>query len=256
MARSIGKVTISFGLVSIPTKLYSSGDPSSRISFNLLSPKGNRLKQQYIDPTDGSIVPHAEQLKGYEYAKGQYVSFTRAEIKALQEPASPVVPILSFVPDRIPLAHQEKVYYLMPEKGAERAYELLRQTLLSSGRVGLTKHSSHGKQHIAAIRASDECLILQHLLYVDEVKPFSEVGPLPAVKLLPQEMQLARQLVDSISTDTIDLSFHADEVKERLEAAIAAKIEGRDIPVQQASEGPDATQDLLSALQQSLGKAA
>jgi DNA end-binding protein Ku len=256
MARSIGKLTLSFGLVSIPTKVYSTGDAASRIAFNLLSPKGNRLKQQYIDPTDGTIVPHAEQLKGYEFAKGQYVTFTQDELKAIQEPKDPVAAIASFVPDRIPIVNSETCYYLVPEKGAERAYELLRAAMLRGSRVALTKHCTRGKQHLACIRATERGLILHHLKYADEVVQFEDVYAPAPVRVTDAELAMAQRLIEACSTDQLDLSCHTDSVRERLQAAIDAKVAGQELPATDNDAPRPATMDLMEALKRSLGEAA
>lgn len=255
MARSIGKVTINFGLVSIPVKLYASGDGSSRIGFNLMSPKGNRLKQQYIDVHDGDkVIPHGDQLKGYEFAKGQYVTFTQAEIKSLQEQPDPVISIASFAPNDIPVQHLDKAYYLAPEKGGEKAYELLRSAMQDMGVVGLTKHISHGKQHLAMIVAAPEGLILQHLLYNDEVVKFSTVHEPAPVKIMPMELAMAKQLITMAMVDKADLSTQVDEVKQRVELAIQAKIEGKLLAAPEPAPAKPVIVDLMAALKASIEK--
>lgn len=251
MRRSMGRVIINFGLVSIPTKLYSSVDASTRVSFNLMSPKGERLKQQYIDPA-GNVVEHSKMLKGYAYEKDRYVTFTQDEIRALQEQSSPAISIASFAPDAIPPAYVEKTYYLAPEGGAEKAYELLRTAMLASNKVGVTKHCSHGKQHLAIIRAAETGLMLQHLHYSNEVIDFKEVYQPSNVKVQPAELKMAQMLIESTSVDAVDLSEQRDEVKDRLEAAIAAKVAGKEIDPPKEEEEPSATQDLLAALERSL----
>ncbi len=145
-ARPIASVTVSFGLVSIPTKIYSSGESSSGIRFNMLHARcGSRLKQQYICPADGEIVERSEMTKGYEFAKGQYVLFSEDEIKALQAKSTQSIEITEFIPtEKIDPIYFEKSYYLGPDKGGDRAFKLLAQALRKAGRSALAKYAARG----------------------------------------------------------------------------------------------------------------
>src|SRR5438045_4629772 len=141
MARAIAGATVSFGLVSIPVKLFAATQASAGVSFNLLHKKcSTRLKQQYICPTDNEIVSRDDMVKGYEFAKDQYVTFTPEELKSLEEKASQQIEISEFVPtEKIDPVFFDKAYYLGPEKGADRAYRLLSEAMRTTGRTALAR---------------------------------------------------------------------------------------------------------------------
>jgi DNA end-binding protein Ku len=258
MARPIAGATISFGLVSIPVRLYPATQSSAAISFNLLHKKdGSRLKQQYICPRDGEIVTRDEMVKGYEFAKDQYVTFTAEELKALEEKATQSIDIDSFVPlSAIDPIYFERPYYLGPEKGGDKAYRLLAEAMRESGRAALARYAARGKQYLVMLRPSPDgrALILQELLYADEVRPMSEV-PLPEGEAREAELKLARQLIDQIATETFDPSKYHDEVRERIQADIERKVQGHDISESAPAPEPARIIDLMAALKASLGKA-
>ena len=176
-ARSIGSATISFGLVSVPVNLYSSSESTASVSFNMLHTTcGSRLKQQYICSKEGTVVEKDEIGKGYEFSKGQYVRFSAEEIKALDEKATNAIDIAEFVPlaavDRIYL---EKVYYLGPDKGGDRAYRLLAQALEATGRAAVGQYSSRGKQYLVLVRPMGDVLVMEQLHYHAELRSADEV---------------------------------------------------------------------------------
>jgi len=202
MARPIAGATISFGLVSIPVRLYPATQSSAAISFNLLHKKcGSRLKQQYICPRDNEIVNRDDMVKGYEFAKDQYVTFTPEELKSLEEKATQSIDIDAFVPlDKIDPIYFERPYYLSPEKGGDKAYRLLTEAMGDTGRAALARYAARGKQYLVMLRPSADGrgLILQELLYADEVRAMSEV-PLPDGEAREAELKLAKQLIDQIT---------------------------------------------------------
>ena len=153
-ARSVGAGTVSFGLVSIPVRLYSTSETSGGVRFNMLDPTDNtRVKQQLVNPRTGELVERKETIKGYEFGKGQYVTFSNEEIKELQEKASPAIEITEFVPlAEVEPIYFEKSYYLGPEKGGERAYRLLSEAMRSTGRSALARHAARGKQYLVMLR--------------------------------------------------------------------------------------------------------
>jgi DNA end-binding protein Ku len=259
MARPIAGATISFGLVSIPVRLYPATQSSAAISFNLLHKKdGSRLKQQYICPRDGEIVSRDEMVKGYEFAKDQYVTFTPEELKALEEKATQSIDIDSFVPlSAIDPIYFERPYYLGPEKGGDKAYRLLAEAMRESGRAALARYAARGKQYLVMLRPSSDgrALILQELLYADEVRAISEV-PLPDSEVREAELKLAKQLIDQIATETFEPSKYHDEVRERIQADIDRKVQGHDISESAPAPEPARIIDLMAALKASLGKAA
>jgi DNA end-binding protein Ku len=254
--RPIAGATISFGLVSIPVKLYSASQSTSAISFNLLHDKcGSRLKQQYICPKDDNeVVDREHMVKGYEFAKDRYVTFTPEELKSLEEKASQQIEITEFVPsEKIDPVYFDKPYYLGPEKGADRAYRLLAEAMRRSGKTALARYAARGKQYIVNIRALAEGqgLVMQQLLYADEVRPFSEVG-VEQAEVKEAELGLAQQIIDQISTDEFKPEKYHDEVKERVEAQIQRKVEGQQIQVDEPVQQPTQIIDLMEALKASL----
>jgi DNA end-binding protein Ku len=255
-ARSIGSLTISFGLVAIPVKLYSATQSGNSISFNLLHKDcGSRLKQQYLCLKHGSVVERDDMVKGYEFAKDQYVSFTPEEIKALDEAGTHAVEITEFVPvESIDPVYFDKTYYLAPDKGAAKPYGLLTEALKETKRVAVGRWASRGKGYVVALRPVDNVLTMQQLHYAADVRPASEVDvPKPDVK--PQELKLARQLIEQQTGERFDPSAYADEVRARIEAAIQRKVEGQEISISSPTpEGEGKVIDLMEALRASLDK--
>jgi DNA end-binding protein Ku len=259
MARALAGATISFGLVSIPVKLYSATEASAAISFNLLHGKcGSRVKQQYFCPRDNEPVSRTDMVKGYEVAKDQYVTFTPEELKALEESATQLIEIAQFVPAAaIDPVYFDKAYYLGPEKGGEKAYQLLAAAMRDSGRTALARYAARGKQYLVMVRPTVEepgGLVMQQLLYADEVRAFSEV-PLAGAEVREAELKLARQLIDQITAETFDPTLYRDEVRERIQADIKRKLEGQDISTAQPEPAPARIIDLMEALKASLAAA-
>jgi DNA end-binding protein Ku len=252
--RPISSATISFGLVSVPVSLYSASESAATVSFNMLHKScGTRLKQQYICPKEGNVVEKDDIAKGYEFAKGQYVTFTPEEIKALDEKATNSIDIVEFVPlaavDRIYL---EKVYYLGPDKGGDRAYRLLGEALKDTGRAAVGQYSARGKQHLVLVRPLDGVLVMEQLHYAEELRPAAEV-PHPETPVKEAELALARQLIEQSSTDDFRPENYHDTVRERVLEAIQNKVEGQEITAEAA---PPETKiiDLMDALKASLAK--
>lgn len=254
-ARSVATATISFGLVSIPVRLYAATDASAGISFNMLHKKcGGRLKQQYVCPRDDNeVVARTETVRGYEFAKDQYVVFTEEELKELQEKATQSIDITEFVPsERVPAIYYEKSYYLGPDKGGDRAYRLLGEAMRQTGRSALAKYAARGKMYLVLVTPHEEGLVLHQLYYADEVRPFSEI-PVGEGDVKESELRLAMQLVEQIASDDFNPDKYDDEVKTRIEAIIQKKVEGQEVSL----AAPDAPKaeiiDLMEALKASLG---
>lgn len=251
--RAVGTASIAFGLVNIPVKLYSAANPSSGISFRLLSKEGNRLQQQYVDPKkDNAIVTRGEMVKGYEFAKDQYVIFTPDELKELEEKATQSIDIVEFVPEaKVPKVYLEKTYYLGPDKGGDRAYKLLCEAMKATGRTGLAKYAARGKQYLVLVAPMEDGLVMHQLHYADEVQSFAEV-PTGEAQLKDGELQLAVQLINQIASDQFRPEAYEDEHKKRVESVIQQRIEGRAITM--ATEEPPKAQiiDLMQALKASL----
>jgi DNA end-binding protein Ku len=240
--------------VSVPVQLYSASESSATVSFNMLHKScGTRLKQQYICPKDGGVVEKDEVAKGYEFAKGQYVVFSAEEIKALDEKATNSIDIAEFVPlsavDRIYL---EKVYYLGPDKGGDRAYRLLGEALKETGRAAVGQYSARGKQHLVLVRPLDGVLVMEQLHYAAELRPASEV-PHPDAPVKEAELALARQLIEQSATDEFHPENYHDTVRERVLQAIQQKVEGQEITAE-AEPAETKIIDLMDALKASLAK--
>jgi len=252
-ARSIGNGTLSFGMVSIPIRMYSAGESSSAVSFNMLHDKcKSRLKQQYICPKDNEIVARDHTVKGYEFAKDQYVTFTQDELKAMDEEAQKAIEITEFVPaTKVDPVYFDGAYYLGPDKGGEKAYKLINEAMKQTGRAALAKWAARGKQYLVLIRPVGNGLVMQQLLYKDEVRPISEV-PIEEAELKDSELKLAVQLVEQIANDEFKPENYEDEVRKRYHEAIQRKVEGQEVIT--AAEAPKSAQiiDLMEALKASL----
>jgi DNA end-binding protein Ku len=257
-ARAIGTANISFGLVSIPVKLFSASNASAGISFNMLHAKcGSRVKQQYVCPKeDNVIVPREDIRKGYEFAKDQYVLFTTEELKALEEESTQTVEVTEFVPvAEIDPVYFDRPYYLGPDKGGSKAYWLMNEALRTTGRVALAKYAARGKQYLVMLRPVEGGLVMQQLLYADEVRPISEVG-LDKEKVQDAELKLATMLIEQRAVDKFRPEAYEDEVKKRLQEQLKRKIEtGEEISSAPAPAKGEVI-DLMEALRRSLGKPA
>jgi len=257
-ARSIASLTVSFGLVSIPVKLYSATQASSAISFNLLHKAcGSRLKQQYLCQKEGVVVERDEMVKGYEFAKDQYVMFTPDELKALEETGTHTIEITEFVPaESVDPVYFDKAYYLAPDKGGAKPYALLTQALHDSGRTALGRWAARGKQYIVMLRPVDEGLVMQQLMYATEVRSISELE-IPKAEVREAELKLARQLIEQGASDPFNPAAYTDQVRARIEAAVQKKVEGQEISLAEPTvEGGAQVIDLMEALRASLGKKA
>jgi DNA end-binding protein Ku len=255
-ARAIGSATVSFGLVSIPVKLYSATEAGASISFNLLHKGcGSRLKQQYLCVKENVIVDRADMVKGYEFAKDQYVTFTPEELKELEEKSTQAIEITEFVPAaQVDPVFFDKAYYLGNEKGGEKAYRLLARAMHQSGRVALAKYAARGKQYLVMLRPTpDDKLVMQQLRYADEVRDSKDV-PVADADVKEGELKLAMQLIDQIARETFNPDAYEDEVKTRIQAQIDRKVAGEEIALS-PTEAPKAQIiDLMEALKASLAK--
>ena len=254
-ARSMSTATISFGLVTVPIRLYAASESESAVSFNLLHEKcHSRLKQQYICPKDEEIVTRDQMVKGYEFAKDQYVVFTDEEIKSMAEEASKTIEITEFVPlAKVDPIYFEGAYYLGPDKGGEKAYRLLSEAMRQTGRCALAKWAARGKQYLTLMRPIDNGLIMQVLHYADEVRPFSEIPVGDAVVKEP-ELKLAVQLIEQIATDEFKPETYVDEVRGRYQEAIQRKVEGQEVSAATPEAPKGQIIDLMEALKASLAQ--
>lgn len=251
--RAISSATISFGLVAIPIKIFSASQ-SVGIHFNWLHKKcGTRLKQQYVCPHDQEVVERNDMIKGYEFAKGQYVTFEQEELKALAEPSTQSIEITEFIPqDQVPTLYYDKPYYLGPDKGAARPYRLLSQALKQTERAALARHAARGKQYLVLIVPHGEGLVLYQLHHYGELRSFEEV-PIGEAAPKPAEVNLAVQLIEQTASETFHPERYKDDVQERIEQAIEQKLEGKEIVAPEAEEPKAQIIDLMEALKASIG---
>jgi DNA end-binding protein Ku len=255
-ARPIASGTISFGLVSIPVKLYPATQPSAGVSFNLLHAKdGSRLKQQYVCAQEGVKVEREEMVKGYEFQKDRYVTFTSEELKALEEVASQTIEIAEFVPaSTVDPLYFDKPYFVGPDKGGAKAYRLLAEALSRSGKAALGRYAARGKQYLVLIRPAEGRLVMQQLLYPDEVRSFAEV-PVDEAEVKEPEVQLALQLVEQTASEEFHPERYQDGVRKRVLEAIDRKIAGQEIALAPTEEPRAQVIDLMEALKASLAAA-
>lgn len=252
-ARAMGSATISFGLVNVPVKLYSTSESSHSISFNWIHEEcGTRVQQRFWCPKHERIVEREELVKGYEFARDQYVLFTPDELKKLDAQATEAVEIVEFVPlEQVERLYLDRAYYLGPDKGGERAYRLLSAALRETGRAGLGTYAARGKQYVVLVRPIEDGLLMEQLRYADEVKPFDEV-PVGDGKVKKEEMKLAVQLVEQGSTDEYRPEQFEDEVSQRVLEQIERKIQGEEITAAPPPETDGKVIDLMEALKASL----
>jgi DNA end-binding protein Ku len=257
-ARALASVTVTFGMVSIPVKLYTATQAQASVSFNLLHAAcGSRLKQQYLCIREGVVVERADMVKGYEFAKDQYVTFTPDELKELEEKGTQTIEISEFVPaETIDPIYYDKAYFLGPDKGGSKPYALLAESMRQTGKTAVGRYAARGKQYIVQLRAVPGGLVMQQLLYAPEVRSISEIG-IEEAPVRDNELALAKQLIGQISSKAFEPTAYEDEVKKRIEAAVQRKVEGEEIAI--SPTAPETTAqviDLMDALRASLEKTA
>jgi DNA end-binding protein Ku len=254
-ARAIASGTIAFGLVSIPVKLFPSASPADALRFNNLHREcGTRVKYQFWCPKEEKVLAREEMIKGYEFAKGQYVTFDRAELEAVAERTSGGIDITEFLPQTaVDPIYYAKAYYLAPDGGAARAYHLLAAALRQTGLCALAKHSARGKQYLVLVRPIPQGLVMQQLHYPAEIRPVADVG-IEQSEVKDAELELAVQLIRQGAVKTFAPGKYSDEVRERIEVLIAKKVEGEDITAPVPSARAQVI-DLMAALKESLGVA-
>ncbi|TMQ53907.1 MAG: Ku protein [Candidatus Eisenbacteria bacterium] len=252
---SVGSGVLSFGLVSIPVKMYTATS-SAGVSFNLLHEKcGSRIKQQQVCPVCNEVVDRSALVKGYEFAKDQYVRFTEEELKGLEGEASKVIDIAEFVPlEQVDPIYFEKTYYLGPDKGGEKPYRLLSDAMIKTARVALAKFVMRGKESLVLIRPSEDGLMLHTMYFADEVRDFGEVDKGANAAIKPGELDLAKRLIDELSGAEFKPEKYQDEYRQRVLSAADSKVEGKEV----TAIGPQVQRtqviDLMDALKQSLEK--
>ncbi|HVY48227.1 MAG TPA: Ku protein [Minicystis sp.] len=251
-ARASGSATISFGLVSIPIKLYTATAPQS-VSFNMLHKKcKSRIKMQLFCPLDNEVVDRRDTVKGYEYGKDQYVVFEPEELQKLEAEKTDRLDIVEFVPtDSVDLVYIESSHYLGPGKGGDRAYKLLGEAMERMDRMAVGRFYSHGKTNLVLLRPYKGGIIMHHVYYADEVRSMDDVEYPGKLEFRPVEEELADKLIEQLSVDAFKPEQYHDEYKDRVLSAVEQKIAGQEVSV--PTEAPAAPiVDLFEALKKSL----
>ena len=253
-ARSISTGAITFGLVTVPVRVYPAVSSSAGISFHLLHARDNaRLKQQYVCPEDGEVVPRSEMAKGYEYAKGRYVVFTDEELKALDEQATQGIEIAEFVDqDAVDAVYYERAYFVGPDKGGDKALALLSEAMREMKLVAVARYAARGKDYLVLLRPSEGRMVMHQLYHSDEIRELSEV-PAARREVSAGELKLARQLIGQITSDAFEPEKYEDEVRKRVKKLIQQKVQGKDITREKPGKGRGGkVVDLMEALKASL----
>jgi DNA end-binding protein Ku len=254
-ARSIASLTISFGLVAIPVKLYSATVAGERISFNLLRQKdGSRVKQQYVAVNDGKPVERSEMTKGYEFAKDQYVMFSAEELKALEDTTTHAIDISQFVPlESVDPVYFDGTYYLAPDKGGAKPYSLLATALRKAAQCAVGRWTSRGMEHIVVVRAMEDGLAMHQLHFKAEIRTLKDLG-IEAAPVSESELKLANQLIEQLAVKRFDPNEFSDEHRARVEAAIQQKVAGKEVTLAESpvSRAGGNVVDLMEALRASL----
>ncbi|MGI9081069.1 MAG: Ku protein [Thermoleophilaceae bacterium] len=258
MARAIWSGAISFGLVNIPVKLYSAARKKTVRFHQLDSADNSRIQQKRVNPGTGEEVPYEQLVKGYELSPDRYVVVRPEELEAVEPKKTRTIDIEDFVElDQIDPIYFDHPYYLAPAEGAAKAYALLLQAMKDSGKVGIARVVIRSKEQLVAIRTRENVLVMETLLFGDEVVPPSDLGELPAVEDLKagkREVEMAQQLIESLATD-FDPDRYRDEYRQSVLDLIERKAEGHEVAVQAAPEAPEEVPDLMAALEASIASA-
>ena len=251
----MGTGTISFGLVNIPVKVFSATESGGKISFNQLhADRKTRLKQQMYDPETGEIVPREKIVKGYEFAKDQYIVVDDAELEKLELATSRSMDIMEFVPlDQVDPLYFDNGYYLGPDKGAERAYKLLAAALADAKYAAVAKYVARGKQQLVVFRPLNGAIVMQQLRYADEVKALSEI-PIPDATVTDAELGLAKQFINALAKPQFDITQFKDEYREKLRDLLDKKVKGEAVDLSPAPAPVAKVVDLMEALKASLAR--
>ena len=257
MARSIWSGAISFGLVNVPIKLYSAVSKKTVRFHQLNGTTGNRIQQKRVDPETGDEVNYEDIVKGYELTRDRYVIITPEELETLDPEKTRSIDIEDFVDEsEIDPIFYDHPYYLVPDKGAAKAYGLLLNAMADADKVAIARVVIRSKEQLVAIRPhrDGDLLVMETMVFADEVVGTEDIDDLPEskdLKVSDRELKMARQLIESL-TDEFDPSKYKDEYREKVLELIEAKAEGQEITVQAPAEEPAKVPDLMAALEASL----
>ena len=257
MPRTLWKGTLSFGLVTIPVGVYGATEDRSPSFNQLRSSDHSRIGYKRVAKADDSEVGYDDIVKGYEYERDRYVIFTKDELDALRPPSSRTIDIEQFVPlKQIDPIYFDRPYYLAPEPSGAKAYGLLAEAMTDSGSVAVCRITMRDKEHLATLRLRDGLFVLETMHWPDEIKDFSleEVDIFDVPDPRPQEVKMAKQLIASLTED-FDPKAWDDQYRERVMAAVQAKVEGSEIVVKPEDGEPATVVDLMEALRTSVESA-
>ena len=255
--RSVWKGAVTFGLVHIPVELYSAVRSAERVSFRLLHKKDNSpIKYERVCQREGEPVAWKDIVKGYEYEKGRFVVLDDGDFEAAAVQSSKTFEILDFVEEAaVDPRYFETPYYILPSKGGEKPYALLREAVRASGMIGIGKITMRtNSHHLAAIKVVDEALVLEIMRFADELIDVKQFTFPTAASVRPQELQMAEQLIANLAREFAPAEYH-DDYNDNLRRIIRAKLKGKKVAVEEVEE-PKATNvvDLMSRLQESLAQ--
>lgn len=252
-ARASSSGTISFGLVSIPVKLYPATRPKS-VRFNMLHAKDHaRLKQQYVCTTCGEVVGRDDTVRGYEYARGQYVVMSEDELGALETKSDRSIEIEEFVPmEAVDPLYFERAQLLGPDKGGQKAYRLLSEAMLVTGQVAVGRFSTRGRQQLVLVRPVQQGLVLHGLYYADEMRSFEDIEFGDEVSLKKGELDLATQLIEQLQSKRFEPAKYEDTYRQAVLEAVDRKVAGEEVVAAPEPEAPEPIIDLVAALKKSL----
>jgi DNA end-binding protein Ku len=257
MARAIWSGAISFGLVNIPVKLFSAVSKKTVRFHQIDSESGGRVRQKRVGP-DGDEIPYEQIIKGYEIGPERYVTLTPEELEALEPQKTRTIDIEDFVDlDEIDPIYYDHPYYLAPDTGAAKAYQLLVDAMEDANKVAIARVVIRSKENLVAIRPRDGVLAMETMLFADEVVPTDSLEEMATdgdVKTSDRELTMARQLIDSLSSDFEPEKYH-DEYRERVLDLIERKAQGETIVIEEPSEEPEQVPDLMAALEASIAGA-
>jgi DNA end-binding protein Ku len=252
---ALGSGTISFGLVSIPIRLYTT-TASGHVSFNLLHARcGSRIQQRYFCPTCQETVERGSLVRGYEFAKDQYVRVTDEELRALEGEASKIIDIAEFLPlPRVDPIFFDKAYYLGADKGGEKAYRLLADAMAKTNRVAVAKFVMRGKESLVLIRPAQGGLMLHTMYFADEVRAFEGIDRGQSAKVKDGELDLAVRLIEDLSEDDFNPGQYQDDHRLRVQELIQAKVDGQEVTAAEPQAHRAQVIDLMAALKESLAE--
>jgi DNA end-binding protein Ku len=255
MPRSIWSGAISFGLVNVPIKLFSAVSRKTVRFHQLNEETGNRIQQKRVDPESGEEVPYEKIVKGYELTKDRYVIVRPEELEALDPERTRTIDIEDFVDlEEIDPVYYDHPYYLVPDKGAAKAYGLLLGAMERAGKVAIARVVLRSKEQLVAIRPAGDLLMMETMIFHDEVVPSDDLDELPEAKELKandRELKMAEQLIQSLSADFEPSKYH-DEYREKVLELIERKAQGEEIAIQPEAPAPAKVPDLMAALEASL----